>query len=109
MTTLSTPEDGSTLVHETPDGLPPDVYPAGWFSETHGLDNDGDDLTPAVRLTVEQLATEIGQTVGATRKLLTNELIPGARRIDPLAARSPWLIPADAPARFLAQFDRRGR
>jgi hypothetical protein len=55
-------------------------------------------------LTVRELADALGQSERSTRQLLNHGLIPGARRMDPLAGRSPWLIPADAPSRYLEQF-----
>lgn len=55
-------------------------------------------------VTVDQLAAMIGQTVGSTRRLLRKGLIPGARRKDPTASRSPWLIPADAAERYLGRW-----
>jgi hypothetical protein len=55
-------------------------------------------------LSVRELADALAQSEGATRRLLKHGLIPGARRIDPLAARSPWLIPPDAPAKYLQRF-----
>ena len=64
-------------------------------------------LLPAERpcyLTVAELATALGQSERTTRQLLNHGLIPGARRMDPRAGRSPWLIPTDAPAKYLEQF-----
>jgi hypothetical protein len=55
-------------------------------------------------LTVRDLADALGQSERTTRQLLNHGLIPGARRMDPLAARSPWLIPNDAPSKYLEQF-----
>lgn len=55
-------------------------------------------------LTVRELADALGQSERTTRQLLNHGLIPGARRMDPLAGRSPWLIPPDAPSRYLDQF-----
>jgi Helix-turn-helix domain len=55
-------------------------------------------------LTVHELADALGQSERTTRQLLNHGLIPGARRMDPLAGRSPWLIPPDAPSRYLDQF-----
>jgi len=55
-------------------------------------------------LTVRDLADVLGQSERTTRQLLNHGLIPGARRMDPLAARSPWLIPHDAPSKYLEQF-----
>ena len=39
------------------------------------------------------------------RNLLNAERIPGARRKTPGRTRSTWLIPATAPARYLARFE----
>jgi hypothetical protein len=55
-------------------------------------------------LTVRELANALGQSERTTRQLLNHGLIPGARRMDPLAGRSPWLIPPDAPSKYLEQF-----
>jgi hypothetical protein len=55
-------------------------------------------------LTVAELATALGQSERTTRQLLNHGLIPGARRMDPRAGRSPWLIPLDAPAKYLERF-----
>lgn len=55
-------------------------------------------------LTVPELAAALGQSERTTRQLLNHGLIPGARRMDPLATRSPWLIPPDAPSKYLEQF-----
>ena len=55
-------------------------------------------------LSVPDLAEALGQSERTTRQLLNHGLIPGARRMDPLAARSPWLIPPDAPSKYLEQF-----
>ena len=55
-------------------------------------------------LTVRDLADALGQSERTTRQLLNHGLIPGARRMDPRAGRSPWLIPLDAPAKYLEQF-----
>ena len=55
-------------------------------------------------LTVCELADALGQSERTTRQLLNHGLIPGARRMDPLAGRSPWLIPTDAPSRYLERF-----
>lgn len=59
---------------------------------------------PPRYLSVSELAAALGQSERTTRQLLKHGLIPGARRMDPLASRSPWLIPADAPTRYLEQF-----
>lgn len=59
---------------------------------------------PAAYLTVRELADALGQSERTTRQLLKRGLIPGARRMDPLAGRSPWLIPPDAPSRYLQRF-----
>lgn len=72
----------------------------------HLLDEPG--LKPrrtSGRLTVPQLAEAIGQTEGSTRRLLAAGLIPGARRVNPRSPRSPWLIPAESPERYLAGFE----
>jgi hypothetical protein len=66
-----------------------------------------DSLTSPSRsayLTVGELADALGQSERTTRQLLNHGLIPGARRMDPLAGRSPWLIPPDAASRYLEQF-----
>jgi hypothetical protein len=55
-------------------------------------------------LSVGELANALGQSERTTRQLLNHGLIPGARRMDPLAGRSPWLIPQDAPSKYLEQF-----
>ncbi len=55
-------------------------------------------------LTVAELAAALWQSERTTRQLLNHGLIPGARRMDPRAGRSPWLIPLDAPAKYLEQF-----
>ncbi len=57
-----------------------------------------------VYLTVRDLAEALGQSERTTRQLLNHGLIPGARRMDPRAGRSPWLIPLDAPEKYLEQF-----
>jgi len=59
---------------------------------------------PPRYLTVAELAAALGQSERTTRQLLNHGLIPGARRMDPHAGRSPWLIPLDAPTRYLQQF-----
>jgi hypothetical protein len=59
---------------------------------------------PPCYLTVTELAGALGQSERTTRQLLNHGLIPGARRMDPRAGRSPWLIPIDAPAKYLEQF-----
>jgi hypothetical protein len=51
-------------------------------------------------ITVHQLAEGIGRTPGATRKLLDSGLIPGAQRITPGLANSPWIIPVSAIENF---------
>jgi hypothetical protein len=51
---------------------------------------------------VNKLADELGQTTNATRRLLDRGLIPGARRITPGLANSPWLIPPNAAEEYLA-------
>jgi hypothetical protein len=58
------------------------------------------------RVTVPELARQIGQSEGATRRLLRQELIPGAHRMDPLNPRSPFLIPADAGEQYLRLFEK---
>jgi hypothetical protein len=58
----------------------------------------------AAYLTVAELADALAQSQRTTRRLLNHGLIPGARRMDPLASRSPWLIPPDAPAKYLERF-----
>ncbi len=55
-------------------------------------------------LTVAELASALGQSERTTRQILNHGLIPGARRMDPQAGRSPWLIPSDAPGKYLQQF-----
>jgi len=60
----------------------------------------------AGRLTVDEFAARIGQTVGSTRRLLNKGLVPGARRMDPTAKKSHWIIPATAPEEYLALFRR---
>jgi hypothetical protein len=55
-------------------------------------------------LTVGELAAALGQSERSTRQLLNRGLIPGARRMDPGAGRSPWLIPDDAPDLYVRQF-----
>jgi hypothetical protein len=59
---------------------------------------------PPCYLTVAELAAALGQSERTTRQLLNHGLIPGARRMDPHAGRSPWLIPLDAPAKYLERF-----
>jgi hypothetical protein len=59
---------------------------------------------PPCYLTVAELAAALGQSERTTRQLLNHGLIPGARRMDPHAGRSPWLIPLDAPAKYLQRF-----
>jgi len=58
------------------------------------------------RLSVEEFAEQIGQTVGSTRRLLNKGLVPGARRMDPTAKKSHWIIPTTAPEDYLALFRR---
>jgi hypothetical protein len=58
------------------------------------------------RLTVDEFAAQIGQTVGSTRRLLNKGLVPGARRMDPTAKKSHWIIPLTAPEDYLALFRR---
>jgi hypothetical protein len=73
-----------------------------------------DELEPAAtpsdrdpgRLTVDEFAAQIGQTVGSTRRLLNKGLVPGARRMDPTAKKSHWIIPTTAPEDYLALFRR---
>jgi hypothetical protein len=60
-------------------------------------------------ISVRDLAKKIGQTESATRRLLVQGRIPGARRKDPSKTNSHWLIPASAPALYLAAFFRRTR
>lgn len=59
---------------------------------------------PPRYLTVGELAAALGQSERTTRQLLNEGLIPGARRMVPSAGRSPWLIPDDAPAKYISQF-----
>lgn len=59
---------------------------------------------PPCYLTVSELAAALGQSERTTRQLLNHGLIPGARRMDPHAGRSPWLIPLDAPTKYLERF-----
>lgn len=61
---------------------------------------------PVGLITVAQFAEQIGQTDGSARRLLNTGLVPGARRMNPAAKRSHWLIPATAPADYLALFRR---
>jgi hypothetical protein len=61
-------------------------------------------VEPPCYLTVTELAAALGQSERTTRQLLNHGLIPGARRMDPHAGRSPWLIPIDAPGKYLEQF-----
>ncbi len=56
---------------------------------------------PPCYLTVTELPAALGQSERTTRQLLNHGLIPGARRMDPLGSRSPWLIPPDAAAKYL--------
>jgi hypothetical protein len=53
---------------------------------------------------VGELTNALAQSEQTTRQLLNHGLIPGARRMNPLAGRSPWLIPPDAPSKSLEQF-----
>jgi len=55
-------------------------------------------------LTVAELADTLGQSERTTRQLLNHGFIPGARRMDPLGSRSPWLIPPDAAGKYLERF-----
>jgi hypothetical protein len=55
-----------------------------------------------------ELADALGQTVGATRRLLDRGSIPGARRITPGLSNSPWLIPPNAAEEYLARFNTKG-
>src|SRR5438132_276928 len=55
-------------------------------------------------ITVAELATNIHQSEGATRKLLSEGLIPGARRKDPSKNNSHWIIPACAPRLYLQRY-----
>ncbi len=50
------------------------------------------------RLTVAELAADLGYSVHQTYRLLERGLVPGAFK-----AGSRWYIPGDAPARFRAQ------
>jgi Helix-turn-helix domain len=59
---------------------------------------------PPCYLTVTELSAALGQSERTTRQLLNHGLIPGARRMDPRAGRSPWLIPLDASEKYLEQF-----
>lgn len=69
------------------------------------LDHNVELIAPEPRyLTVAELATALGQSERTTRQLLNHGLVPGARRMDPSTGRSPWLIPIDAPSKYLQQF-----
>jgi hypothetical protein len=59
-------------------------------------------------ISVAELAQRLGQTDGATRRLLELGSIPGARRKTPGLPNSPWLIPANAATKFLATFETQG-
>jgi hypothetical protein len=55
-------------------------------------------------ISVADLAADIHQSEGTTRKLLSGGLIPGARRKDPTKRNSHWVIPACAPRLYLQQY-----
>jgi hypothetical protein len=57
---------------------------------------------------VAELAQGLGQPIGAVRRLLDLDLIPGARRKTPGTPNSPWLIPANAVGAYLAIFETEG-
>jgi hypothetical protein len=61
---------------------------------------------PTGRISVADFAAQIGQTEGSARRLLNTGLVPGARRHNPAAKKSHWIIPATAPADYLALFRR---
>jgi hypothetical protein len=63
-----------------------------------------------VTISVPELAANINQSEGTARKLLSQGLIPGARRKDPSKRNSHWVIPACAPRLYLQQYygDQRG-
>jgi hypothetical protein len=61
---------------------------------------------PTGRISVADFAAQIGQTEGSARRLLNTGLVPGARRHNPVAKKSHWIIPATAPADYLALFRR---
>jgi hypothetical protein len=56
---------------------------------------------------VSELANELGLSVHQVYRLLERNLVPGVFKLDPSRPGSHYYIPSDAPARFLAQGDRR--
>lgn len=88
--------DGSEAA--TPDADEPRPLPGGILKPAPSV--------PTGRITVAQFAEQIGQTEGSARRLLNTGLVPGARRLNPTSKRSHWMIPATAPADYLALFRR---
>jgi len=64
-------------------------------------------VEPGKFITVAELAEAIGQTERAARRLLERGEIPGARRTTPGVKNSPWLIPAEAPAKYVTRHEGR--
>jgi len=62
---------------------------------------DGPATAPPAFLTVPELAEAIGVSEATARTYLERGLIPGARKADPSRPKSRWIIPADAPTRYL--------
>jgi hypothetical protein len=59
--------------------------------------------TATTFLTVDELAGRIGISDATARTYLERGLIPGARKADPTRPKSRWLIPEDAPARYMEE------
>lgn len=67
------------------------------------FDSSAATVEPARLISVRVLADGIGVSEATARAYLERGLIPGARKADPTKKKSRWLIPADAPARYLQQ------
>jgi len=56
-------------------------------------------------ITIAEFAAAVGVSGGTARNLLNDGKVPGARRKTPGLAKSTWVVPASAPARYLARFE----
>ena len=85
-------EVGRTIGAETPDS---------------GLESPAPTPAPQVdrsrRITVAELASQLGFSESATYRRLAQGAIPGAFKTDANSTKSHWYIPADAASRFRAK------
>lgn len=65
--------------------------------------SDAVQARPARPLTVLQVADRLGCSIDKVYELLDDELLPGARRLDPRKPKSPWRIPVAAVELYLAR------